>query len=98
MAPPRTGETRSLARAKNECKRPREGAVGCIQEGLGLDLWFKPLGVIHRWSRAGALGPHLLHAAQCVTQGGEPGVLMLPDEPHAPGERVAATAGHTGLD
>src|SRR5215813_2538771 len=98
MAPARAGETQSWARAKNECKRPREGAVGCIQEGLGLDLWFKPLGVIHRWSRAGALGPNLLHVAQCVAQCGEPGVLVLPHQPHAPGERVTAAAGYAGLD
>src|SRR5215471_7384696 len=98
MAPARAGETQSFARAENERKRPLEGALGCIQERLGLDLWFKPLDVIHCWSRAGPLGPNLFYVAQRVPQGGEPGVLVLPHQPHAPGERIAAAAGHAGLD
>src|SRR5690348_1712426 len=64
---------------------------------FGLDLWFKPLALIHRWSRAGPLGANLFYLTQCVAQGTEPGVLVLADQAHAPGECVAATAGHAGL-
>src|SRR5215472_5808990 len=98
MTAARAGETWPMTPPENERKRILSGHRWRIPGGLGLDLWFKPLGVIHRWSRAGPLGPHLLHAAQGAAQGGEPGVLVLPDEPHAPGERVAAAAGHAGLD
>src|SRR5215467_1491741 len=65
---------------------------------FGLDLWFKPLAIIRRWSRAGPLGANLFYLTQCVAQGTEPGVLVLADQAHAPGECVAATAGHAGLD
>src|SRR5215471_17898035 len=64
---------------------------------FGLDLWFKPLSIIDRWSRAGPLGANLFYLAQRVAQGAEPGVLVLADQAHAPGECVAATAGHAGL-
>src|SRR5215469_6838994 len=64
---------------------------------FGLDLWFKPLAVIHRWSRPGPLGANLFHLAQCVAQRAEPGVLVFPDQAHAPGERVTAAAGHPGV-
>src|SRR5215472_8298175 len=64
---------------------------------FGLDLWFKPLPAIRGWSRVRPLRAHLLHVAQCLPQVGEPGVLVLADQPHAPGERVAAAAGHPGV-
>src|SRR5215471_962513 len=64
---------------------------------FGLDLWFKPLAIIHRWSRAGPLGANLFYLTQCVAQGTQPGVLVLADQAHAPGECVAATAGHADL-
>src|SRR5690349_114739 len=47
---------------------------------------------------ARALVPHFLDVAQGVTEPGEPGVRVLSGEPHAPGQRVAATAGHARLD
>src|SRR5215472_11233824 len=61
---------------------------------FGLDLWFKPLPAIRGWSRVRPLRAHLLHMAQRLTQVREPGVLVLADQSHAPGERVAAAAGH----
>src|SRR5215831_1335400 len=61
---------------------------------FGLDLWFKPLPAIRGWSRVRPLRAHLLHVAQRLTQVREPGVLVLADQSHAPGERVAAAAGH----
>src|SRR5215471_8282484 len=64
---------------------------------FGLDLWFKPLPAIRGWSRVRPLRAHLLHVAQRLPQVGEPGVLVLADQPHAPGERVAAAAGHPGV-
>src|SRR5579871_1046463 len=65
---------------------------------FGLDLWFKPLAIIHRWSRAGPLGANLFYLTQCAAQGTEPGVLVLADQADTPGECVAAAAGHAGLD
>lgn len=65
---------------------------------FGLDLWFKPLAAIRGWSRVRPLRTYLLHAAQCLPQVGEPGVLVLTDQAHAPGESVAATAGRPGID
>src|SRR5215467_7124458 len=88
----------SLVASENERKRPGERASTAHSARLGLDLWFTPLAVIHRWSRAGPLGANLLHLAQYAAQRAEPGVLMFPDQAHAPGERVTAAAGHPGLD
>src|SRR5690242_9711335 len=39
-----------------------------------------------------------LDVAQGVTQPGQPGVGVLSGQPHAPGQRVAAAAGHARLD
>src|SRR5215470_16135680 len=64
---------------------------------FGLDLWFKPLPAIRGWSRARPIRAHLLHVAQRLPQVGQPRVLVLADQPHAPGKRVAAAAGHPGV-
>src|SRR5215470_2267037 len=68
-----------------------------LSRAFGLDLWFKPLPAIRGWSRLRSLRAHLLYVAQRLPQVGEPGVLVLADQPHAPGQRVAAAAGHPGV-
>src|SRR5262249_60571186 len=50
------------------------------------------------WSGPRPPRASLLHLAQGATQRAEPGVLVLPDQAHAPGERVAAAAGRPGID
>src|SRR6516162_9551519 len=93
--PPRKAAARWIG---NERKPRQETTATAHSARLGLDLWCKPLAVIHRWSRAGPLGANLLHLAQCVAQRAQPGVLVFPDQADAPGERVTAAAGHPGLD
>src|SRR5262245_35734875 len=76
---------------------PAHGHGGGAFPAFGLDLWFKPLPAIRGWSRVRSLRAHLLYVAQRLPQVGEPGVLVLADQPHAPGQRVAAAAGHPGV-
>src|SRR5947199_123869 len=44
--------------------------------------------------RDGAFGAHLAHLLESFLQLGEPLLLVLADEAHAPGQRLAAAAGH----
>src|SRR2546429_3510893 len=100
------GTARCLLR-KARKSRPATGGKGSIWPAhshvsgaflaFGLDLWYKPLLAIRGWSRVRPLRAHLLHVAQRLPQVGEPGVLVLADQAHAPGERVAAAAGHPGV-
>ena len=47
--------------------------------------------------RSGALGPDLLHLLQGGAQVRQPRILVLADQAHAPGQRVAAAAGDPGV-
>src|SRR5579859_2081694 len=88
----------SPSHPENERKRRPKRPPPAHSATFGLDLWFKPLALIHRWSRARPLGANLLHVTKCVAQRAEPGVLVLPDQADAPGKRVTAAAGHAGVD
>ena len=44
------------------------------------------------------IGPDLLNLAQGRPQVGQPGLLVLTDEAHAPGESVTAATGHAGVN
>src|SRR5262249_25533109 len=83
-------------RGKGYIWRARDDIAAAFS-AFGLDLWFKPLVAIRGWSRVRPLRAHLLHMAQRLPQAGEPGVLVLADQPHAPGERVTAAAGAPGV-
>src|SRR5262245_43647465 len=48
--------------------------------------------------RPRALVPDLLHSVQRLAQVAEPRLLVLADQPHAPGKRVAAAPGDAGVD
>src|SRR5260370_34281150 len=72
---------------------PRNRRGGAFPRN-GLDLWYKPfIRLFPRWSRLGAHGPDLLDPAQRFPQLSQPGVLMLPDQPDAPGQSITAAAG-----
>jgi hypothetical protein len=70
LAPARAGGSGcvkpSPGASEYERKRPAHTARAAHSAAFGLDLWFKPLAVIHRWSRARPLGTNLFHLAQCV--------------------------------
>jgi hypothetical protein len=53
----------------------------------------------HRRRRllTGPAGPDLLNLAQRRLQVGQPGVLVLADQTHAPGQRVTAAAGYAAV-
>ena len=48
--------------------------------------------------RRRALGPQVVHLRHGRPQLGQPLVGVLPDQPHRPGQRVRAGAGHAGVD
>src|ERR1017187_5238261 len=64
----------------------------------GLDLWYKPfIRLFLCWSCLGALGRALFGPAKLFPSWSQPGVLVLADQPDAPGQRITAAAGHPGL-
>src|SRR5437763_1412029 len=65
-----------------------EGGAFLFELALAFD-------VEHRWLLGlGAFGAHLAHLHQGVLELADPLALVLAHEAHAPGQRVAAAAGH----
>ena len=62
----------------------------------GRPAWPRPDGLTAPL-QARAFAPDLLDLEECSPQVGEPAVLMLADQPDAPGERIAAAPGDAGV-